>query len=83
MHIEQEPPTKLPVKRTSKSEMDPSNSLSADHLDDWIQPTFKTVLMPTVLDHYGAQEDPWTLEVEAATRAPRLQNDKVRTPFCA
>ena len=72
---------KPPVKRTPKAEMDASNSLSADFLEDWIRPTFDTVLMPTVLDHYGAQEDPWTVDLETALHGRRARKDAVCTCF--
>nr|VWP01047.1 Glycerol-1-phosphatase [Ganoderma boninense] len=75
-YIEPEPPAKPRIKRTPKSEMDASNSLLADHLDDWVCPTFKTILMPTVLDHYGAQEDPWTLEVEKRAKGRQTGQDQ-------
>ena len=49
--------------------MDPSNSLSVMQLDDWIRETFNTIFIPTLLDHYGAQEDPWTLDLQKAVKA--------------
>ena len=44
MYVEQDPPAKPPIKRTPKAEMDPSSSLPADFLEDWVRPTFDKVL---------------------------------------
>ena len=74
IYIEEDPPMKPPVKRTPKAEMDASNSLSADFLEDWVHPTFDKVLMPTVLDHYGGQEDPWTVDLETALHGWRVKD---------
>ena len=77
IYIEEDPPTKPPVKCTLKAEMDASNSLSADFLEDWVCPTFDKVLMPTVLNHYGSQEDLWTVDLETALHGRRAE-DMVR-----
>ena len=79
VYVEEDPPTKPPIKRTPKAEMDSSNSLSADFLEDWVRPTFDKVLMPTVLDHYGGQEDPWTVDLETARHGCGTKKDAVRT----
>ena len=34
--------------------------------------------MPTVLNHYGAQEDPWTVDLETAAHGRRAKKDAVR-----
>ena len=63
--------------------MDPSNSLSAKQLDDWIRDTFNTIFMPTLLDYYGAQDDPWTLDLQKAaktSKAAENENGDVRSP---
>ena len=65
MYVEPEPAPaskRSRAKRTPKAEVDPSQSLSVDNLPDWIRDDFDDFIIPTLLDHYGSQDDPWTLE---------------------
>lgn len=58
--------------------MDLDKSLSAKLLDDWVRPTFDTILMPTLLDHYGSEEDFWTLEDKMITKRRATTQNAVR-----
>ena len=81
-YVQPEPLPKLKTKRTRKIDMNPEKSLSAELLEDWIRPTFDTVLMPTLLDHYGAEEDFWTLDEKTANKRQATMNNAVRAiPF--
>ncbi|KAI1786867.1 hypothetical protein LXA43DRAFT_1098816 [Ganoderma leucocontextum] len=80
VYIEPEPPAKPKVKRTPKAEMDPSNSLSAEHLDEWVRPTFEKILMPTVLDHYGGEQDPWTLDASTGLQGRKGKKSMAAKP---
>ncbi|KAI1783346.1 hypothetical protein LXA43DRAFT_1102646 [Ganoderma leucocontextum] len=70
-YVQPQPLAKAKAKRTPKANMDPTQSLSAELLPEWIRDTFKTILMPTLLDHYGAARDPWTLEAKTLTWSKR------------
>ena len=55
--------------------MDPANSLSGNHLPRWIKDDFDSVIMPTVLEHYGAQQDPWKLDPQKPTKGKPVVPD--------
>ena len=63
------------AKRTPKAEVDPSQSLSVAHLPEWIRDDLEDFILPTLLDHYGSQEDPWTLDVKQSTPPQKDGND--------
>ncbi|KAH9937975.1 hypothetical protein B0H21DRAFT_885451 [Amylocystis lapponica] len=50
--------------RKPKSTVAPEKSLSHNVLPDWIKPVFADKLMPTLLDVYGACDDPWDIDGE-------------------
>lgn len=52
--------------------MDPPHSLSVSQLDDWIRESFNTIFLPTLLDHHGAQDDPWTLDLQKASKVSNI-----------
>ena len=84
VYVQREPQAKPKVKRTTQSMMNPNNSLSAKQSDEWIRDSFNTIFMPTLLDHYGAQDDPWTLDLQKAaktSKAAENANVHVRHPL--
>lgn len=49
--------------------MDPEDSLSGKNLPLWIKDDFTSRIMPTVLEHFGGQEDPWKLDFDKPVKA--------------
>ena len=68
VYKEPEARQKPKVKRTKQVDMDPSNSKSADTLPSWICEVFNDTLIPSLVDYYGAQEDPWMLDPRKPTK---------------
>ncbi|PIL36990.1 hypothetical protein GSI_00682 [Ganoderma sinense ZZ0214-1] len=68
VHTEPEPPQKPKAKRTTQADMDPKRSLSAKNVPPWISDDFENIIVPSLLDHYGAQSDPWTVDVKKPTK---------------
>ena len=62
-------------RRTPKEEVNPSHSLSIDHLPEWIRGAFEDAVLPTLLDHFGAQEDPWTVDPKPPAQPAPSQPD--------
>lgn len=63
--VEGDAETKIKKKilRTLKADMDASQSLSAEvALPDWLNTIFHASIMPTLIDHYGGQHDPWKVD---------------------
>lgn len=48
--------------------MDPNKSLSAKLLNNQVYPIFNTTLMPTLLNHYGLEDNFWMLKDKMATK---------------
>ncbi|KAI1785119.1 hypothetical protein LXA43DRAFT_1100679 [Ganoderma leucocontextum] len=68
VYSEPEPPKKPKAKRTAQADMDPKLSRAGKNVPAWISDDFDNVILPTVLDHYGGQEDPWTLDTKKPTK---------------
>ncbi|KAI0362818.1 hypothetical protein OH77DRAFT_1585142 [Trametes cingulata] len=59
------PPSKRP--RTPKNQVPPEMSRGVMGLPDWVQPTMLTKIVPSLVKHYGAQDDPWDLDHASRT----------------
>ena len=68
VYTEPEPLKKPKVKRTAQADIDPKRSLSGKHVPPWISDDFDKLMVPTLLEHYSAKDDPWSLD--AKTRKP-------------
>lgn len=54
---------KKKISRTHKADMDADQSLSAEvALPGWLFAIFEASIMPTLIDHYGGQRDPWKMD---------------------
>lgn len=42
-----------------KSDCDSDKGLKYDALPNWTKPVIKTQIVPSILEHLGAQDDPW------------------------
>ncbi|KAH9951836.1 hypothetical protein B0H21DRAFT_717801, partial [Amylocystis lapponica] len=49
-------------QRKPKAPVAPTKSLAFENLPSWIKPHFDSKLMPTILEIYGAEDDPWDLD---------------------
>ena len=56
------------AKRTKQADMDPSQSKSAETLPSWIREEFNATIIPSLVDYYGGQEDPWMLDPRKPTK---------------
>ncbi|OJT03663.1 hypothetical protein TRAPUB_5691 [Trametes pubescens] len=55
---------KKKISRTLKADMDVTQSLSAEvALPNWLNAVFEASIMPTLIDHYGGQRDPWKMDI--------------------
>ena len=75
VYSQPEPPQKPKAKRTAQADMDPATSLSGNNLPRWIKDEFDSIIVPTVLEHYGAQQDPWKIDPQKATKANLIVAD--------
>ncbi|KAH9948380.1 hypothetical protein B0H21DRAFT_242801 [Amylocystis lapponica] len=49
-------------QRKPRTPVAPAKSLSRETLPGWIKPDFETKLLPTIIDTYGAEDNPWKLD---------------------
>lgn len=54
---------KAKIPRTLKVDMDAKMSLSAERaLPQWLYALLDSSIMPTLVEYYGSQQDPWTVD---------------------
>ncbi|KAK7680001.1 hypothetical protein QCA50_016947 [Cerrena zonata] len=53
-----------PKSQRQKKDQESStgNGLSFDELPDWIKKSFTTIIIPTILAHYGGEANPWDID---------------------
>lgn len=57
---------KAKIPRTPKANMAVDKSLSAEvALPEWLNTVLNSRIMPTLIDHYGSEKDPWTVDSES------------------
>ncbi|PIL37759.1 hypothetical protein GSI_01453 [Ganoderma sinense ZZ0214-1] len=61
--VDPEPKVKPKRKRTAKADMDPKKSRSANNIEGWLRDDFDSTILPSVIHYFGAQKDPWKLDV--------------------
>ncbi|ETW77430.1 hypothetical protein HETIRDRAFT_421556 [Heterobasidion irregulare TC 32-1] len=59
---EDETPVDMNALRRPRSQVGPAKSLSKSQLPEWAKKHWDSKIIPTLLDFYGIQDDPWNLD---------------------
>ena len=67
-------PASTKKTRAPRKQVSPTVSRAFFALDNWVQETVLTKVVPSLIDHYGAKENPWDLDGESRLEFKKTLN---------